>query len=296
MDKSKRLIASVIWLLATLLGTAHAAPFDARIKSPPAAAPEEAQARLKAHFDTFERKRQEDTPAAFVRDSAAHKQWSDLYYSITLAMDEGKPLDNLAEFGLVRKDDGTYTVDLKKFPQWMLLDSRLFIFTDPDVFEGCVPILKARGFRDSDISAVRKYLATHDPRQLMLPGSKTLADTFAARVRQRDKAGLSTDMQEARAYFYQKRRIQDEGQRQWALGLIDTLDKQRQRILSSFFDEFGASQQTYGLPSEPFDAVLEAQVATLRSGEYQKLISHEEQDIQRALADRAQELLGGQQK
>jgi hypothetical protein len=210
-------------------------------------------------------------------------------------MDEGKPLDNLADFGLVRNSDGTYTVDLKKYPQWAPLDSRLFLFTDPDVFEGYVPILQARGFRDSDLLAVRTYLATHDPRQFMLPGARSLADSFVPRVRLRDKAGRATDMQEARAYFYQKRRIEDEGQRRWALGLLDTLDRQRQRILASFFDEFG-SKQRYGVPSEPFEVALEAQVNSLRSGEYLDLIARDEMQVQRALTERAEKLLGGQQR
>jgi hypothetical protein len=129
----------------------------------------------------------------------------------------------------------------------------------------------------------------------MLAEAKPLANTFAARVKQRDKARLPTDLAEARAYFYQKRRIEDEGQRRWAVGLLDALDKQRQRILASYFEELEAKQQ-YGVPSEPFDVVLEREVDRLRSGEYLQLIATEETQIQHALSERAEKLNGGEQE
>jgi hypothetical protein len=281
--------------LALLIGTmAHAAPFDERVKSPPAAASQEARLKLQAHFDTFQRKRQEQ-PGAFIRDRAAHQQWSDLYYQIMLAMDEGRPLGDLSEFGLVGNPDRTYTVDLKKFPQWAPLDSRLYVLTAPDLLESYVPALKARGFTDADVGTLRAYVATHDPRQLMIAEGKSLADSFARRVRQRDAAGLPADMEEARAFWYQKARIRAEGERQWAVGLLDGLDQQRQRILASYFEELDA-RQSFGAPTEPFQQTLQREVARIRSGEYLQLIAYEEAQIRQDLANRAEKLSGGQQK
>jgi hypothetical protein len=295
MDNPKRLIASVIWPLAMLLGAAHAAPFDSRIKSPPAAVPEQVRARLKAHFETFDRDRQQG-PAAFLRNKAAHAQWSDLYYSITLAMDEGKPLRNMDAFGLIANGDGTYTVDLQKFPQWAPLDSRLQVFANQDVLESYEPILKARGFRDSDLAAMRDYLAKHDNQQLTLADSKALADSFAQRVRQRDATGLPTDLEEARAFRYQLAKIRADGDRRWALGLLDTLDNQRQRILASFFEEFSAGKRMFGAPSESLEQRLEQDVERLRSGAYRQLIEEEEAQINKNIAERMEKLNGGQPK
>jgi hypothetical protein len=295
MDKPKRVIASVIWPLAMLLGAAHAASFDTRIKSPPAAVPEQIEARLKAHFDTFDRDRQKG-PTAFLRNKAAHAQWSDLYYSVTLTMDEGKRLRNMDAYGLIANTDGTYTVDLKKFPQWAPLDTRLDVLTDPDVLEGYEPILKARGFRDSDLAAMRDYLATHDNQQLTLPDSKQLADSFAQRIHQRDAAGLPTDLEEARAFRYQLAKVRFEGNRQWALGLLDTLDNQRQRILASFFEEFSSGKRMFGVPSEPLEKRLEQDVERIRSGAYLQLIADEQAQINKNVAERMQKLNGGQPK
>lgn len=295
MKLPNTLLLRAIWPLALLMGTgAHAAPFDERVRSPQAAALQEAQIKLRAHFDTFQRK-QEEQPGAFIRDRAAHKQWSDLYYAIMLAMDESHPLGDLSEFGLVATPNRTYTVDLKKFPQWAPLDSRLYALTNPDLLESYVPALKARGFTDADVGTVRTYVATHDPRQLMIAEGKVLADTFAKRLRQRDAAGLPTDMEEARAFWYQKARIRAEAERQWAIGLLDGLDKQRQRILASFFEELDA-KQSFGAPTEPFQQTLEREVARIRSGEYLQLIAYEETQIQQDMADRAEKLIGGQQK
>jgi hypothetical protein len=295
MELPNTSLLRVICPLALLLGTmAHAAPFDERVKSPRAAASQEAQLKLKAHFDTFQRKREEQ-PGAFIRDRAAHRQWSDLYYAIMLAMDEGRPLGDLSEFGLIGDSNRAYTVDLKKFPQWAPLDSRLYVLTNPDLLESYVPALKARGYRDADVDTLRTYVAAHDPRQLMIAEGKSLADTFAKRVRQRDAAGLPTDMEEVRAFWYQKAKIRAEGERQWAVGLLDGLDQQRQRILASFFEELDA-KQSFGVPTEPFQQTLEREVARLRSGEYLQLIAYEETQIQQDMANRTEKLIGGQQK
>ena len=120
--------------------------------------------KLEAHFATFERKQQDPDPAAFIRDRVAHKQWSDLYFAVQLAMDEKTPLKGLDAFGLVAKPDGKYVVDLRAFPQWEPLDSRLHKLRNEEVVESYVPALKARGFRDEDVGALRTYLANNDPR------------------------------------------------------------------------------------------------------------------------------------
>ena len=79
-------------------------------------------------------------------------------------MDEKTPLKDLDAFGLVARPDGRYAVDLHEYPQWEPLDSRLHRLTNEEVVESYVPALKARGFRDEDIDALRTYLANNDPR------------------------------------------------------------------------------------------------------------------------------------
>jgi hypothetical protein len=292
---SKSLVS--IWPLAILFaGAAHAAPFDERIKAPKAATvtPGEIEARLEAHFATFERKR-EGEPGAFIRDRAAHRQWVDLYFSITRAMDEGRRLDNLSGFGLIAKPDGQYSIDLKEFPQWDPLDARLFLLSNLEVFESYLPALKARGFRDTDVEAVRAYVGTHDPRQISYPAGKQLFESFAKRLQKRKAAGQPLDFEEILAFRYQKDSIRLEAERQWAVGLLDALDDQRQRILASFFDEL-KSERVFGVPPEPLNATLEKEVAPLVSGEYARSIVSHEAELRRDIQQRTEKLIGGQQQ
>jgi len=295
MRRPSRSSVGSIWPLAVLFAAAsHAAPFDERIRAPGAAVPGEIEARLQAHFDTYERKQQEGKPGAFIRDRAAHEQWVDLYFSVTRAMDEGRPLENLSAFGLVAKPDGQYSIDLKAFPQWDPLDARLFLLSNPDVLESYAPALAARGFRDVDLDALRAYVSTHDARQTSYPEGKQLFDSYAKRLQKHKAAGRPLDLEEIMAFRYQKDRIRLEAERQWAVGLLDALDDQRQRILASFFDEL-KSERVFGAPSEPLSATLEKEVAPLVSGEYTRSIAADESQLQRDIQQRAEKLIGGQQ-
>jgi hypothetical protein len=298
MHKPSRSLAGSIWPLAmALAGAAHAAPFDERIQAPKAAtaAPGEIEARLRAHFETFDRKQQESEPGAFIRDRSAHKQWVDLYFSITRAMDEGRPLANLAAFGLVATPEGQYTIDLKAFPQWDPLDARLFLLSNPDVLESYVPALEARGFRDADVDKLRTYVGTHDPRQLSYPQGRQLFESYAKRLQKRKATGRPPAVEEMLAFRYQKDSIRLEAERQWAVGLLDALDDQRQRILVSFFDEL-KSERIFGAPSEPLSATLEKEIAPLVSGEYARSIAADESQLRRDIEHRAEKLIGGQQQ
>jgi hypothetical protein len=295
MPKPRSLVHSIWPLAIVLAGAAHAAPFDERVKAPKAATvtPGEIEARLEAHFDTFARA-QEKGPGAFIRDRAAHRQWVELFFSITRAMDEGRPLNNLAAFGLVAKPDGQYTIDLRAFPQWDPLDARLFLLSNADVLESYAPALEARGFRDADVNALRTYVATHDARQISHPEGKQLFESYAKRLQKRQAAGQPLNFEEVMAFRFQKDSIRLEAERQWAVGLLDALDEQRQRILASFFDEL-KSERVFGAPSEPLTATLEKEVAPLLSGEFTRNIAADESRVRQDIQRRAEKLIGGQQ-
>ena len=268
MNKPKSLVAGVMLTFATLLaGPIHAASFDEKLKAPRAATSQALRTKLEAHFATFDRMQQQD-PAAFIRDRAAHRQWSDLYFAVKLAMDERVPLKDLATYGLIAAPDGTYAVDLKTFPQWEPLDSRLYVLSNPEVFESYVPSLEARGFRADDVSVLRIYLATHDPRLAMHADGRQLIETFAERLRSTE-AGGTAPRTCRRCWRIAIRRpvSRRKRERQWAVGLLDALDKQRQRILVSLLDE-SRVDLTFDAPAEPLDSTLEKEVQPIVSGEY----------------------------
>ena len=296
MDKPSRRMASVMVPLAVLISIgAHAAPFDEKLKAPRAATSQALRTKLKAHFATFERRQQQPDPAAFIRDRPAHRHWSDLYFAVKLAMDEGTPLQDLAAYGLSPGADGTYAVDLSKFPQWEPLDSRLHVLTNPEVFESYAPALKARGFRDEDLAALRGYLATHDPRLATHAAGRQLIDTFAERLVRQQQAGQRLNLQDVLAFRYQKAAVKAEARRQWAVGLLDALDRQRQRILVSLLDE-SESQLTFGAPSGPLDSTLEKEAQPIVSGDYVRILAAEETQLRQDNERRARKLMEGEQR
>jgi hypothetical protein len=296
MEEPKRLIASVLLLAVFLAGHAQAAPFDEKAKAPRVASSQALRTKLEAHFATFERKRQDADPAAFIRDRGAHKQWSDLYFAAQLAMDEKTPLKGLDDFGLVAKPGGKYVIDLQAFPQWEPLDSRLRKLTNEEVVESYVPALKARGFRDGDIDALRTYLANNDPRVTVYAEGRQLVETFARRLQGQRKAGQRLNLQEVLAYRYQKSMIMAEAQRSWAVGLMDALDRQRQRTLVSFLDEGFKSEMIFGAATEPLDRTLEQEAQPVVSGEFAEIMNSEEAELRQRMQRRAEKLMEGEQR
>lgn len=288
-------VAGAVSLAMFLAIAVQAAPFDEKSKAPRAATSQALRTKFESHFQTFQRKQQDADPAAFIRDRQAYKQWSDLYFAVKLALDERVPLQDLSAFGLAAQADGAYVVDLRKFPQWEPLDTRLYLLTNPEVFESYEPALKARGFRDEDIRALRTYLATHDPRLRIHSEGRQLVDTFAKRLQGRRQAGQPLNLEEVLAYRYQKASLKAEIERQWAVELLDALDPQRQRILASFFDEFDSSL-TLGTPTAPLNQTLEQEAQPIVSGEYMQMLTSEEAQLRQDVERRAGKLMEGEQR
>jgi hypothetical protein len=210
-------------------------------------------------------------------------------------MDERTALKDLAEFGLVAQAGGKYSVDLHAFPQWEPLDSRLHRLKNPEILESYVPALKARGFRDEDVSALQTYVATHDPELTLNTEGRELVDTFAKRLQTQRKSGQRLNLQEVLAYRYQKSSLRADVERRWAVGLMDVLDKHRQRILVSFLDEF-QSEMAFGLSSDDFAATLEQEAQPIISGEYVQILTTEEAQLRRDMERRTEKLIGGEQR
>ncbi len=295
MNISKGWAGFMVALAASLAMQAQAAPFDEKLKAPRAATPAELRSKLEAHFALFQRKQQDADPAAFIRDRRAHKQWSDVYFAIKLALDEGTPLGDLSAFGLSAGPEGTYRVDLRAFPQWEPLDSRLYMFTDPAIVESYLPALEARGFREGDISALRTYVATHDPRLAIHVEGRQLVDSFAKRLQTQRRVARPLDLQEVLAYRYQKESLKAEAERQWAVALLDTLDRQRQRILVSLLDESEA-ELTFGRPTAAFERTLEEEARPIASGEYVEMLTSQEAQIRRDIARKSEKLKEGERQ
>jgi len=120
-------------------------------------------------------------------------------------------------------------------------------------------------------------------------------DTFAQRLQAQRKSGQRLNLQEVLAYRFQKSNLRSEAERRWAVGLMDALDAQRQRILVSHLDEF-QSEMTFGAPHRTLDETLEQEAQPIVSGEYVQILTTEEAQLRQDMQRRTEKLNGGEQR
>ncbi len=265
---SKRHVASWLCfpLAVALLSIASAAAFDPTVSAPR----ELTGPELKSRIPTYFRGGSNSTLAAALRDRNAHSQWVEFHWQFMEAIDAGRPLKELEEFGLVSKGDGSYSIDLIRYPHWHPLDARLKMLRNQGGLDFHIQELRIRGFRENDVAALRDYLAKTDPERGLRAEDLSRADSFVARVKARKSESQGIDRAELRALLYQQQRSAAKASRAWAVGLLDSLDPQRQRILESYVLEWRT--HTTIAPSKPADreANLKELERHLLSGEYAK--------------------------
>ena len=76
---------------------------------------------------------------------------------------------------------------------------------------------------------------------------------------------------------------------------MDALDRQRQRILVSFLDEF-QSEMVFGVSKDDLAATLEQEAQPILSGEYVQILTSEEAQLRRDMERRTEKLNGGEQR
>ncbi len=181
---SKRHVASWACLpLATaLLSIAGAATFDPTVSAPR----ELTGVELKNHVPPYFRGGPNSTLSAALRDRNAHAQWVEFHWQFIEALDSGRSLKELEEFGLLPKSDGTYTIDLVRFPHWQPLDARMKMLFNKGSLDFHIEQLRIRGFRDKDVATLQDYLAKTDPERGRLADAQSRAESFAARIKARN--------------------------------------------------------------------------------------------------------------
>jgi hypothetical protein len=278
MEKPKLSMANGVWLFALLTGAqAQGAPFNEQLKAPPASAPQ-LQERLQRRFKMAEEQRTKGEEA-LMRDPVAHQEAVDLEFAIHRRLDEGQPLGDegeLAQFGLVKKPDGSYHLHTKRFPQWKSLDRQLLWLANPEALEGFLPALQARGFRPEDVDALREYVRTHDLEAAMFAEQKELVQTFARRA-------ATAGKEEVLAFVHQGNRLRREYERRWAVGLLDALSSQSRRALTSHLLEEWPEERVFGAPESVVDARVAETLSLFRSGEYQRRLDKQEAELSRRM-------------
>jgi hypothetical protein len=251
----------------------QAAKFDEKLKAPEAPGNQALKTQIREYFDVYARVTAESL-SGIVRDRSAFAKWFDTHWLLQRAIDMQRDLGDLSEFGIAPRGDGSYTVDIKNFPQWTPLNTSALRLLEPQLLEAYTPDLKARGFRDQDIDAIKAYTQAHRPDQMARRDKLSLSESFATRVEQRMARGVMLGTKQMLDYLYQNSRIQEEATRAWTVDLLDSLDKQRQRILESCLNDQDRSG-TMAIAPDDIDAAAQWMSTAIMSGEHSRLLETE---------------------
>ncbi|HZF26912.1 MAG TPA: hypothetical protein VEZ88_11675 [Steroidobacteraceae bacterium] len=257
-------------------GQTQVVKFDEKFKAPAPSGSAELNIKIRNYFDTYARVNLH-TATGIVRDKDAYQQWFDTQWRLQRAIDTKGPLGDLSEFGLMPNGDGSYSVDLGQFPQWDPLPARLQGFREPQALGVYGAALKARGFRDQDIDAIRLYVEKSGPRERASTQELDIAEGFGAKVKAQMLAKQKIDSSSFLSYAYQTGRVRAEQQRVWAGGMLDALDQQRQRILESYLQEQGGHMT---ITPDDIDAEVKLVVGGIASGEFAKQLKAQRREAQ----------------
>jgi hypothetical protein len=102
----------------------------------------------------------------------------------------------------------------------------------------------------------------------------SLVDSFAKSVQRGTASNEKLGTDKMLDYLYQNRRIMEEAKRAWTLGLLDSLDAQRQRILESFLSEVDRAGAMAVAPDD-IEGATRWMGDAIASGEHQRLLEAE---------------------
>jgi hypothetical protein len=262
-----RPLAAVLMLaLASVGGIAYAVDFDEKIYSPAMknAAVFKTQAQ---NFATKYREISAAMPEQAVTNASLARQQFDLSWQLERAINERRPPAELETMGWVRLDNGGYSIDTRKYPEWRSQGDHIATLFNSKLGEGFYEELLQRGFRPEDVAAFKEYIATHDLKQATHAATVPVALGFQQTVRKFDRAGRPVPDVLVVSYWYQSRRAYTDTSRTWSEGLLKTLDAQRVRVLLSYLSE----QESYkSLIPESVSESISGTLASVRSPDFEK--------------------------
>jgi hypothetical protein len=261
--------------LAGLTGIAHAVEFDEKLTAPAMKSAAEFKIQAQAFTKKYAEIR-EATPAQLITNASLAKQQFDLKWQIERAIDERKPLSEMAELGFVSRGDGSYTVDMDAHPEWNVLTHALVAAVLPDSLDNTVAGLVQRGFRPTDVASLRDYLARHEFSGRSNEAIATVSIGFGRAVRKHDQLKLPVPDSLVHAFMYQRMRVSEEADRNWAADLLKTFDAQRQRILLSIAMEMRVNAI---LAPEDISSGIPQLLAEVRRPDYEQRVIAESRGV-----------------
>jgi hypothetical protein len=226
-------VACLFFFLAPI-SRPYAAAFDEDLAAPPALQPQELSERIREYFAINAAKAR--MPAGLLRDASSYQKWTDLRWQLWRMLEEGKPLGDLTELGVNDHGEGSFSIDLERFPEWQPLESAAALYG----FEWrswTAPELRKLGFSEEEMQRLKDYLDANDPERAAFIECRPLLEGFLNVVLTRHRAHGSLDPALMESYAYQRTRCRYEAGRVWLVGPFDQLPVRQQELLFTMLDQ-----------------------------------------------------------
>ena len=253
-------------LLAGLAGFAQAVDFNEKLKAPMVMGAPQLKTMAEGYSANFARLAAA-SPTEMVNNKGLFLERFELKWLVTRAVDDRLPLEGLSAIGFVKRENGSVEIDLNAFPQWASFSDVLVAMMPTMDYDLTGALLINRGFRESDIAAVRNYLATHDLKLAIAAKTLPIAISFSRLIKKHDGLKLAVSRDLVYSFIYQREKAEAMTQREWAEGLLQVLDAQRVRVLHSYFDEM--TRFSIWVPSDT-EAGVAGVLALVRLPDYEQ--------------------------
>jgi hypothetical protein len=258
--------AAVVWLIAATAGVASSAEFDERLQAPRVKSPVALRSQVQS-FAARSAQLAASAPQELVTNPSLWSERFDLAWQIQRAMDAQEPLGDLSALGLESTGDGAFRIDDATAPQWRGIDVILAAILPRTDWATFSPQLVSRGFRPEDVAALQGYVASHDVERAMREKKLPVALGFSRTIKKLDKLRRPIPDDLVLSFMYQREKAEAQARRDWATGVLASVDPQRARILVSFVTE--APGLTIWAPSDLRAGIAET-VATMRLGDFEQ--------------------------
>ena len=176
----------------------------------------------------------------YLRNLSNYDRLIRIRYLLSEAIDQGEDLSKLQVFGLDKKEDGSYSIDLVSNPGWLTLDEIFFELRNQNTFnESIKPMLPGFGFNSTEIGQLDELISNND---LELETFKSMLSTINQHIeRARENQLNVNDRERARHLSIEMNRQLNLEYfhivKQWTLNLIDRLDEASQFKLFQLFNQ-----------------------------------------------------------
>jgi hypothetical protein len=229
-------LAAACLITVALTGSAQAVEFDASLRAPMMKSQGELKSQAQDYSTKFAAMR-EAVPERLVTDASLGREQFDLAWKVKRAIDDQRPLDELAAVGIVSDVNGHVRIDFNAYPQWLPFEERFAALLVEPNMEGLGKELTQRGFREADVAALGSYLSTHNLEHASAERALPIALSFSKLVQKFDRTRRTVDPGLVLSFVYQREKARSDATREWAAGLLQTLDAQRARILFDYVSE-----------------------------------------------------------